>query len=201
MTTGIAMPSWSSGFIGLVLGNLEIFNETIEYVKNYCYVDDVDLVKVPKYKRTCVIRGIRRVLEKYLNDVRKILIHVDIYGIINKLCTEYRVSRLLIINKAYDYVIDILDSLKLIDGDVYVDSEFGNHISRDRHFKIYVSDEISIVKVARFIASLPEVSQCSIFNNYRRFILDTEDFIVEFYDIKDSLYSKILEDIHKIKST
>ncbi len=199
MTTGIAMPSWSSGFIGVVKGSLEIFDEIFEYVKSYCYIDDLDLVKVPKYKRTCVIRGVRRILDKYTEVVDRVLIYVDIYGVLNELCTKYGVNRMLLLSKAYTYTIQILTNLNIINDELFLDSEFGSHISNLNNLKISITDEYSIVKVARFIASLPEVCQCSASDKYsRKFSLDSEEFIVRFYDIKDILYRKILEDISNI---
>ncbi|NPA70641.1 MAG: hypothetical protein GXO26_07515 [Crenarchaeota archaeon] len=190
MIVGIAMPSWSSGFIGICYGDLETFENIVDYVRSYCYVDTLDLVKVQKFKRTCVIRGVRRSIEG--KNVRLILTFVDIYGIVNELCTKYHINRLEIIPELYDMLLDIPQKIGLY-GDIYVDSEIGERISDKRRSKVIILEEAGPVQVAKFVASLPETCQCTkAEDKYRVFSLDTEDIRVEFYDFKSEFYERAM---------
>ncbi|NPA99749.1 MAG: hypothetical protein GXO10_00045 [Crenarchaeota archaeon] len=190
MIVGIAMPSWSSGFVGICYGDLETFENIIDYVRSYCYVDTLDLVRVERFKRTCVIRGVRRTSEG--RNVRLILTLVDIYGIVNELCTRYRINRLEILPELYDMLLDIPQKMGLY-GDIYVDNEIGEKVSDKRRSKVIIVEESGPVQVAKFVASLPESCQCvEAVDNYRVFALDSEEIRVEFYDFKREFYEKAM---------
>jgi len=184
------MPSWSSGFVGACYGDEPDIEDIVEYVRSYCYVDTLDLVKVAKFKRTCIIRGVRRKTEN--RKVKLILIHVDIYGIVNELCTKYHINRLEILPELYNMLLEIPMRIGL-HGDIYVDSEIGEHLSEDRKRAVKISDTLAPVQVARFVASLPESSQCTkAESNLRTFSIDSEEITVEFYDFKKELYDKAM---------
>ncbi len=183
------MPSWSSGFVGACYGELKNMRDAIEYVKSYCYVDTLDLVKVAKFKRTCIIRGVKRSTE---NNIRLILIYADIYGIVNEICTKYHINRLEILPELYDTIIEIPHRLGLY-GEIYVDSEIGERLSVNKRRTVKISDSAEPVEIAKFVASLPELCQCSEADEkYRTFTLGEESVRVEFYDFKKDLYDKAM---------
>ncbi len=190
MIVGLALPNWITGFIGVARSQSEKqLEEVVNTVHYMCYVPSFDMVKIPVAKRACVIYALRSSINRYSVEIK--LVYADPYGVVNRVCTEFKVNRNLIFPEAFKAVFQELKARELItDYDkVCIDLELSKYVQQLREV---ASSEISIeedsppVKLAMLVASIPDVAQIEYKGKTRyTFRIRGETIDIDLVDIRD----------------
>ncbi len=165
---GLSMPNWSLGVIGYIRMDEGALSRFVDELRLRCFASDLDLVKIHKSKRGCVVRMLTS------TSFERAIILADPYGIANKLGTRYHVGRGVILDAIFQYLSRRLVERGFVsEGDVcHVDDELYAHLVRHLNVSRGVGAD-----VARLIASVPEVSRVKDFRRGVFKLYDIEVFI------------------------
>ncbi len=202
MHVALAMPNWITGIVGLVkTDDLSKCREACELIYYYCYITDYDFIKIPPAKRGCTLRIFRTCIEKGLFTTK--LVYADPYRAVNELCTKHRINRLQVIDAAFTAILKYLIKMGEIncEDNVIVDEELGNYIDylRKVHDRVSVDNDSPIVKLAKLVASIPDVATSVSASPRKRCFKISDEFIeIDIVDIHDLVMRDVEDRIRSI---
>ena len=192
MKIGLAMPNWSLGLISWIKIDENTLENLITDLKYRCFINEFDFIKIPKFKWSCTARC----LKKWNFEYKYIL--ADPYGVTNKIGTQFKLNRNIVINYVKKILTQLLIHHRFIPVNVVceVDDEMYTLLKDFTRVERGITGEL-----AKLIASMIEISKVKMPKKFKEgFIklkINNEEFEIAIMDITDILESKVIELLKK----
>ena len=192
MKIGLAMPNWSLGLISWIKIDENTLENLLTDLKYRCFINELDFIKIPKFKWSCTARC----LKKWNFEYKYIL--ADPYGITNRIGTQFKLNRNIVINYVKKALTQLLIHNKFIPVNIVceVDDEMYTLLKDFTKVEKGITGEL-----AKLIASMIEISKTKIPKKFKescvKLKVEDEEFEIPIVNFVEVLESKVIELLKK----